>query len=90
MKVKMIWADMARRKVQFHRNEPWDRISLWGLFNWSTVRRQLDRGELITHMKKENHVIWVRPSQKAWETKIKPLIDKHSLEELMKMAGWYS
>ena len=40
-----IWAEMARRKVQFY-------------------------------------------NQEAWETKIKPLIDQHTLEELTNLAGW--
>lgn len=88
MKVGEIWAEMARRKVQFHNNENWDKITLWGLFNWSSVSRQIKRGELITHMKKENRVIWVRPTKKTWEKKIKPLIDQYSQRELSKMAGW--
>ena len=88
MKVSTIWAEMARRKLQFHRSENWDEISLWGLFFWSDVKRQLDRGELVTHMKKENHTIWVTPSKEVWEEKIKPLIEKYSLTELTKMADW--
>lgn len=88
MKVSEIWAEMARRKVQFHPNEEWDMITLWGLFAWDTVKRQLDRGELITGMKKENRTIWVHPSKAAWERKIKPLIEKHSLDELTSLAGW--
>ena len=59
-----------------------------GLFDWYNVRRLIENGQLHTHMKKENRVIWVTPSKAAWETKIKPLIDKSSLEELTCMAGW--
>ena len=31
-KDKKIWAEMARRKNQFHKNEDWKDIQLWGLF----------------------------------------------------------
>lgn len=83
-----IWADMARRKVQFHKDEKWDEIKLWGLFQWMDVSRLLKTGELITNMRKENRTIWVTPSKEAWETKIKPLIEKYSLDKLATMAGW--
>ena len=88
MSKREIWAEMARRKVQFHNNKDWDEISLWGLFEWQDVSRLLKTGELITTMKKENRTIWVTPSPEAWETKIKPLIDKYTLEELTNLAGW--
>ena len=83
-----VWAEMARRKVQFHAKEKWDSIKLWGLMSWGDARPFLERGELITDMRKENKTIWVRPSKEAWETKIKPLIDDHGLDELTKLAGW--
>ena len=85
---KELWAEMARRKVQFHPNEDWDKISLWGLFHWGEVRHYLESGELITTMKKENITIWVTPSKEAWEKKIKPLIDQYDLDTLTTMAGW--
>jgi hypothetical protein len=88
IRVGEIWAEMARRKVRFHPNKKWDEIRMWGLFTWGSVKRQLDRGELITDMKKENRTIWVQPSKQAWEEKIKPLIEQHSLDELTKLAGW--
>jgi hypothetical protein len=88
MKVGIIWAEMARRKVQFHKNEKWNEISLWGLFAWQNVSRLIENGQLHTNMKKENHTIWVTPSREAWEKKIKPLINKYSLDELADMAGW--
>ena len=88
MKTLQIWSEMARRKVQFHDSEDWDKIVLWGLFLWDDIKNQLDRGELITFMQKENRTIWVNPSLEAWETKIKPLIENHTLEELNRMAGW--
>lgn len=88
MRKSEIWAEMARRKVQFHANEEWDTIRLWGLFTWGSISKLLNTGELITDMKKENHTVWVQPSKEAWETKIKPLIDKYSLDELTRLAGW--
>lgn len=88
MNKSRIWADMARRKVQFHKNEDWDKIRLWGLFHWGDVSPLLKSGLLKTDMKKEHVVIWVTPSKEAWEKHIKPLIEKHTLEKLTKMAGW--
>ncbi len=88
MTKEMIWAEMARRKIQFHANEDWDKISLWGLFDWSDVSTLLKSGELTTDMKKENRTIWVVPSMEAWEKHIKPLIEQYNLDELSKMAGW--
>lgn len=85
---QMIWAEMARRKAQFHSNEKWDTIRLWGLFQWQYIGRLIRSGKLLTDMKKENQTLWVRPTKETWETKIKPLIDKHSLDELSKMTGW--
>ncbi len=83
-----IWAEMARRKIQFHKDEQWDKIRLWGLFKWGSISKQLKNGELITNMRKENVTVWVTPSKEAWLNKIKPLIEKYSLEMLEKMAGW--
>jgi hypothetical protein len=84
----MIWAEMARRKVQFHPHEEWQDIRLWGLFLWGSVSPLLKTGELLTDMAKDNRTIWVRPSQAAWERHIEPLIKAHSLEELTRLAGW--
>ena len=84
-----IWAEMARRKVRFHPNEDWDKIQLWGLFNWGAFKRQRERGELLCPgYARENRTCWCQPSKEAWETKIKPLIESHSLAELTQMAGW--
>lgn len=83
-----LWAEMARRKVQFHPDEEWNTIKLWGLFKWGEITRYLESGELITDMVKENRTVWVRPSREAWENKIKPLIDQHDLDTLTTMAGW--
>lgn len=84
-----IWAEMARRKVRFHNQEDWDKISLWGLFQWGDVSQLLETGELITTMGKENRIIWVTPSQEAWETKIKPLIEQYTLDQLTELARWW-
>ena len=88
MKLSIIWADMARRKVQFHKTVQWHTIRNWGLFNWCDVSRLISDGRLKTDMRKADTVIWVTPSKETWETKIKPLIDKYSLAELTTMAGW--
>jgi len=84
----IIWAEMARRKVQFHKNEEWDKINLWGLFQWQDVSKLIAKGELLTNMKKENHTLWVRPSKESWEKHIKPLIESHTLDDLTRLAGW--
>lgn len=83
-----IFAEMARRKVQFHPSEAWDKIRLWGLFAWGDVSHMLKDGRLITDMKKENKTIWVWPSVDCWYDDIEPLIKKHSLFELSRLAGW--
>jgi len=83
-----VWAEMARRKVRFHKNEKWDKIKLWGLFSWEDVSNLLKTGELITDMRKENRIIWVTPSLESWEKHIKPLIKKYSLSRLSHLAGW--
>jgi hypothetical protein len=88
MKNQEIWYEMARRKLRFHQNEDWDKINLWGLFDWQDVKRLLDRGLLLTSMEKKNKTIWVTPSKEAWDNHIKPLIDQYSLDELEKLAGW--
>jgi hypothetical protein len=88
MSAYKVWAEMARRKVQFHKNEHWNDIRLWGLFGWGDVSRFLKSGELITDMKKYHKTIWVTPSKECWEKNIKPLIEKYSLEQLTSMAGW--
>lgn len=89
---KLIWAEMARRKVRFHKDVEWDTIKLWGLFNWGDVSRLFKSGKLINtyNYKKENKIIWVAPSRETWEKHIKPLIDKYSLDELEEMTGLYS
>lgn len=86
-KDSIIWAEMARRKKQFHPNEQWDKINLWGLFNWGFVSHLIKKGELLTNMKKENRTIWVKPSPEAYKKHIEPLLEL-PIETLTKMAGW--
>ena len=89
MNSKEIWAEMARRKVRFHNSEEWDTIKLWGLFAWGVIKKQRDSGELLcTGYRRENRIVWCFPSVAAWQTKIEPLIEKHTLEELTRLAGW--
>lgn len=71
-----VWAEMARRKLAFHRDEDWHTIRLWGLFKWGEIKRFLFSGELLTDMKKENVTIWVRPSEAAYHAHIEPLLAK--------------
>lgn len=87
-KEERIWAEMARRKLQFHKEEDWKSIRLWGLFSWGHISKQFKNGELLTNMKKENRTVWVVPSEKAYNEKIKPLLEKYTLEELTILAGW--
>lgn len=88
MKKNIIWAEMARRKVQFHPNENWQTLRLWGLFDWDDVSKLIESGELLTDMKKENKTIWVWPSDKAYRDNIEPLLNKYTLDELSVLAGW--
>ncbi len=96
----VVWAEMARRKVLFHPNEPWDAIGEWGIFSWGQISHLLKSGELITGATKSESRgcgIWVQPSANAYRTKIKPLIDKYTLTQLtviafkgMGMGNWLS
>lgn len=83
-----LWAEMARRLLQFHKGEDWRYIRLWGLFDWGDVSKYLNDGVLITHMKKENKTIWVWPTEDSYHKYIEPLIQKYTLEQLTSMAGW--
>lgn len=86
-KDEKIWFEMARRKVQFHRDKIWNKIELWGLFHWGEVSHLLKTGELETSMKKENKIIWVRPSREAYTKYIKPLL-KYDINVLQESVGW--
>lgn len=80
-KYQSLWVDMACRKKQFHANEDWRSLRLWGLVNWKDVKPLLDSGELLTHMEERNKTIWVWPSEETYHTHIEPLLEK-SLDEL--------
>lgn len=85
----VICAEMARRKLQFHAQDDWQSIRLWGLFSWGSVSHLIKSGELITDMKKENRVVWVRPSKEFYKNCIEPMLSKYDLEELTEIAGWH-
>lgn len=74
-----VWAEMARRKTQFHNNEAWDNIRLWGLFYRSDIKRLLSKGLLLEQGGDNSYaprcLMWVAPSREAWEKYIKPLIE---------------
>lgn len=85
--IAQIAAEMARRKLQFHRNEVWDQITLWGLFSWGTVSWLIQTGQLRTHMSRRNKTVWVTPSPEFYEQRIKPLL-RRPLSEVATLAGW--
>ena len=89
MRKNTVWAEMARRKVQFHNGENWDTIKLWGLFSWGAVCSLLKSGALLAPgYTKENKTVWCYPSPECWKNNIEPLIEKYSLDELTRLAGW--
>lgn len=100
MTFNQIMAEMARRKVRFHPNEEWDKISCFGLFQWGIVSRYLVGNEknmknfsrplFINEfdLRRENKTLWVKPTKECWEKYIQPLIARYSLDELTIMAGW--
>ena len=44
-------SEMIRRKKQFHKNENWKDIKMWGLFYQSEIRTELRKGWLIANYK---------------------------------------
>jgi hypothetical protein len=90
MKNSDIWAEFSRRKVQFHKNEDWKNIRLWGLFSWGAINRMIKDGRVLVDYpyKRENQTVWCRPSPETYEKHIKPLIENYTLDELLKMSGW--
>lgn len=91
--INEVRAEFARRKVRFHPDEGYDEIKLWGLFAWGDISEYIKSGQITTRMRKENHIIWCRPSSKEIEKYIKPLVDRVesgelTLDELTIMAGW--
>lgn len=92
MKNQQIYAEMARRKIEFHKNEDWQTLKLWGLFSVGAVSRLIKSGKLKMYgeklYNKEMKTVWVYPTVETYEKEIKPLIEKYTLAELEKMAGW--
>jgi hypothetical protein len=86
--IREVRAEFARRKVQFHPDESYDEIRLWGLFRWGEISKYIKSGQILTDMRKEHVTIWCKPSQEEWEQYVKPLIKEHTLRELTVMAGW--
>jgi len=97
MNFRQIMAEMARRKVQFHKDEKWNEISCFGLFQWGTISKYLVGNENMKTFvsplfinsfgsTRENKIIWVKPTKECWEKYIKPLIEKHTLVELQEMS----
>ncbi len=83
---KVVWSEMARRKLQFHPDQNWYDITLWGLFSWGAVSHLIKSGDLVTHMSKHNKIVWVRPSATAYHKHIEPLLNNYPLAELQVMA----
>ena len=86
--IRVVRAEFARRAVQFHKGEELEKIRLWGLFSWDAVSRYLKDGRVLTDMRKENRTIWCVPSQEEIDKHIRPMVEKHTLEELTQLAGW--
>lgn len=76
MSKKDIGREFARRKVAFHKNEEWQLIKLWGLFNWGDISQFIKTGELLTDMQKENKVVWVRPSEAFYKKYVEPQLEQ--------------
>lgn len=92
MNQQKVWAEMARRKKQFHKDENWQDIKCWGLFYKSYISKQLKDGDLIPAFGDRLDDIhrrsaWFIPTKKAYNEKIVPLL-KYSIDELSSMAGW--
>lgn len=82
-----IWAEFARRKKQFHPNEDWSKIRLWGLFSWGYVSHLIKKGEILTDMKRENKTIWCKPTPEAYHSHVEHLLT-YSVDFLTKLSGW--
>ena len=86
-KESMVWCEIARRYKAFHNGEDMNSLKLWGLFNWGFVSKMIEQGVLLTDYRKENKIIFVRPSVGAIERYIKPLLS-YSVADLERGAGW--
>lgn len=89
----MVVAEMARRKVQFHKDEDWRKVKLWGLFRYAEIKKYIEQGDLILYSSTEfephkSYFVWVYPSRRFWINEINPAIKKYTLEDLTICAGW--
>lgn len=82
--------EMARRKKVFHKGVQWDKINLWGLFDYQSIKSHLKSGKLINHLnyKKENKIFWVIPSKEYYLQSIKPIVDNFTTNQLQESFYW--
>ena len=73
-----IGLEFARRKKQFHNDENWKDIRLWGLFNWGDISRLIKTGEIITSYCKEHRVACFQPSEEFYKKWVAPYIDSYN------------
>jgi hypothetical protein len=59
-----VFAEFLRRYICFHNGENMEAIKLWGLFNYGEISKLIKKGHVITDYKKENKIIWCKPSKK--------------------------
>lgn len=102
MRLEQIIAEMCRRYVRFHKGEEWFNIKLWGLFSWGDIApyllknagkmKSFKKGLFLTDYKKENKIIWVRPTEQCYYEYILPMLKKYEhngrLPMLTSLAGW--
>ena len=71
-----VTVEMARRKFQFHNEEKWDDIKLWGLFYKSDISRHLGQGWLLPYSEYGFRCLgWYYPSKEYWESSIEPMVN---------------
>ena len=89
MKIDQVWAEMARRKVQFHNKEKWNEIRLWLLAKPREVKKFTQEGLLHAYGGETPKVLnWYQPSEEAWVKYIKPLVDNFSMGDLLILTTW--
>lgn len=89
MSKKEIAIEFARRAQEFHPDEEPMKIRLWGLFSWEDVSPYIKSGEIIPNsgFKKENRIIWCKPSQSFFDKWIAPLIQSYNAERICSDCG---
>jgi hypothetical protein len=91
MSKKVLFAELARRKLQFHPDQEYDQINLWCIGFPSAIRRYVDSGMLLLSTQNKlvpGRAFWFKPSKETWEIHVKPLTEKYTIDELTRMAGW--